>query len=319
MKDLLHIYCDGACLPVTPGGVATWAFVVHRGMSTVYQRCGVEIEGPGATNNVAEYAAVYHALVWATGTTDLHNQIYVYSDSQLIINQLTGQYQCNSPALRQWRQKCLALAAEVRHVEFRWIPREENADADALTLRAYQEHQRHNTHSPRHGEHAMKLNEAFPSKYIKAEDFPAARIMTIYGCRIEEIGQQKDQKLVIYFHHEAKGLVCNKTVASQIAFVTGSDDTDHWAGKQIELYRDMVPFQGKMVAGLRVRAPQVPSQQQPPQNGGQYAPPQNQPPIAPPQQQARPNMAPPNAVYDQDIVPDPGDPMTARDRARPSF
>lgn len=168
----------------------------------------------------------------------------------------------------------------------------------------------------------MQLSEMYPSKYIKAADLPQPRTLQIQIVQMELIGQDKDNKPVLYFAGEPKGLVMNKTIASQIAFITRNDDTDRWRGAWVELYQDMTQYKGQPIQCVRVRAPQAPSQQyaqpqqQPQQNNNQYAPQQAQPPIAPPTQQPRPNMAPPNAVYDDpNSIPDPGDPLRAGQKA----
>jgi len=101
----------------------------------------------------------------------------------------------------------------------------------------------------------MNINDAFPSKYLKAADLPedGAQQFTIEGVRMEEIGMDKDRKPVIYFEDDHKGLVCNKTNANTIAKVLGSQEFEDWIGKQISLYRCEVQFQGDMVEAIRVK------------------------------------------------------------------
>lgn len=83
-----------------------------------------------ATNNVAEYTAVIRALEHAR---DLDaKRVELYSDSELLVRQIAGQYRVKNPALRELYQQARALldafdAASVRHVY-----RTENTAADAL-------------------------------------------------------------------------------------------------------------------------------------------------------------------------------------------
>lgn len=68
------------------------------------------------TNNEAEYLAVLQAVI--AGATE------VYSDSQLVVKQLNGEYKVNKPEL-------LYLCNEVLKrsngkVKFVWVPRDEN-------------------------------------------------------------------------------------------------------------------------------------------------------------------------------------------------
>lgn len=101
----------------------------------------------------------------------------------------------------------------------------------------------------------MNIDEAFPSKYLKASDLPeeGTQSATIERVTIEEIGVKKDRKPVIHFEDLDKGFVCNKTNANTIAKVTASRDFDDWVGKTIHLYRAEVEFQGEMVESIRVR------------------------------------------------------------------
>lgn len=101
----------------------------------------------------------------------------------------------------------------------------------------------------------MNLNDAFPSKYLKANDLPeeGSQPYTIEKISIEEIGRDRDKKPVIYFEETNKGLVCNKTNARSIAKVLESEDFESWTGKVINLFRAEVDFQGEMVEAIRVR------------------------------------------------------------------
>lgn len=101
----------------------------------------------------------------------------------------------------------------------------------------------------------MNVNDAFPSKYLKAGDLPeeGSQPFTIEKIEIEEIGRDKEKKPVIYFEEDGKGLVCNKTNARTIARLIGSEEFDEWIGKTINLYRCEVDFQGEMVDSIRVK------------------------------------------------------------------
>lgn len=100
----------------------------------------------------------------------------------------------------------------------------------------------------------MKLSEAYPSAFLKADDLNGRAVtVTIESVKLEEIGQgrDKDKKLVISFVGKEKKLVCNKTNAGTIGKLHG-DDTDDWEGKQIILQPREVEFQGDMVWSIRV-------------------------------------------------------------------
>ncbi len=97
------------------------------------------------------------------------------------------------------------------------------------------------------------ISEAFPSNYLKAADLNNRTIkVKIDKVVFEEIGQNKDRKPVMYFADTKKGLVLNKTNAEQIGSMCGQH-MEAWSGKEIELFSQMVPFQGQSVAAIRVR------------------------------------------------------------------
>ncbi len=98
------------------------------------------------------------------------------------------------------------------------------------------------------------VSEAFPSNFLKAGDLDNRTVKVVIDKVIfEEIGKDKDKKPVMYFDGVKKGLVLNKTNAVEIA-ATHGDQMESWTGKEIELFSQMVPFQGQNVAAIRVRA-----------------------------------------------------------------
>lgn len=106
---------------------------------------GVVIEGPnGETtriakwighqdNNVAEYVALLEALQHAVATKA--RALRVYSDSQVVVKQMNGEYACRSSRLHSLNWICRKLA---RAVEFSisYIPRDENRQANQLANHA---------------------------------------------------------------------------------------------------------------------------------------------------------------------------------------
>jgi ribonuclease HI len=83
--------------------------------------------------NVAEYFAVRSALWWL-GTHGYQNQaIFVHSDSQLVMSQLSGTYNTYDARLIIMRDAVRWLAGKFPSVTYKWIPREENVEADVLS------------------------------------------------------------------------------------------------------------------------------------------------------------------------------------------
>jgi hypothetical protein len=105
----------------------------------------------------------------------------------------------------------------------------------------------------------MRLNDAFPSKYLKADhDVPeeGQLVVTIRRVEIETLGQGKDaeDKPVVYFDETEKPLVLNRINFATIAKVLNSDDTDDWTGRRIALYSADVTFGKDQMRGIRVRS-----------------------------------------------------------------
>ena len=98
----------------------------------------------------------------------------------------------------------------------------------------------------------MRMSEAFPSRFLKADDdiTEGGVTLAIKNVEIEKVGD--DNKPVIAFRGIDKRLVCNKTNAKVIAKLYG-DDTDDWVGQKITLYATDVEFQGDVMRGLRVK------------------------------------------------------------------
>jgi ribonuclease HI len=80
-------------------------------------------------NNVAEYIALMEALQCALKleATSLH----VYSDSQVMVRQLNGEYVCRSPRLYSLNWICRKLARSLQF-SISHIDRESNAEANHL-------------------------------------------------------------------------------------------------------------------------------------------------------------------------------------------
>src|SRR5688572_25965753 len=98
------------------------------------------------------------------------------------------------------------------------------------------------------------INDAFPSKYIKASDLRGSQpVVVIDHVAFEQVGRDKDTKPVVYFRGKEKGLICNKTNANKIVGIVGSSDTDDWPGHSIRLYATEVEFNGDTVEAIRVK------------------------------------------------------------------
>jgi ribonuclease HI len=82
------------------------------------------------TSNGAEYHALIRALQRAARCPA--DTITVFSDSELLVRQITGTYRVKSPKLAQLFEQVQLLLLKIRCWSIRHIPREENRRADDL-------------------------------------------------------------------------------------------------------------------------------------------------------------------------------------------
>ncbi len=82
------------------------------------------------TNNVAEYTAVIEALKCSVNAGA--RIVTVYSDSELVVKQINGQYRVKSPQLKPFFSQVQELLSRFSSWKFVHVLREKNAEADRL-------------------------------------------------------------------------------------------------------------------------------------------------------------------------------------------
>src|SRR5438445_696140 len=125
MADIPTLHIDGASRG-NPGPAA-FAFVITRpGLPPVE-----EAQTLGSvTNNVAEYTALVRGLEAAA---DLGlKRLAVFSDSELLVKQMNGEYRVKHPDLLPLYEDARELVKEFDSVAISHVRREHNKRADAL-------------------------------------------------------------------------------------------------------------------------------------------------------------------------------------------
>ena len=133
VPDLLHLHIDGG----SRGNPGDAGFGVHvtspdgAEVAALYGYIGT------ATNNVAEYQALLHALRYALD----HGvrRVLVFSDSELVVKQIGGTYRVKHPAMVPLHREALALMRQFEQVRVTHVRRELNKEADRLANRALDE------------------------------------------------------------------------------------------------------------------------------------------------------------------------------------
>ena len=97
----------------------------------------------------------------------------------------------------------------------------------------------------------MNIDDIYQGDSLRAADLKGqAHVVVIETVTRKDFDD--GPKLVLTFQGRKKSLICNKTNANRIAFAHGKD-TNGWIGREIELYPDLVDFQGKTVEAVRIR------------------------------------------------------------------
>jgi ribonuclease HI len=148
---LVIVHFDGACEPPGAGGIATYGFTVDgEGFAQEERGLAVRPHAPTATNNVAEYAGAIRALEWLQSRA-YRGPVVVRGDSQLVIRQISGEYEVKAEHLKAYHARLGQLCTSFESVVFEWIPREQNARADALSKQALAQAQRDDSRRPARG------------------------------------------------------------------------------------------------------------------------------------------------------------------------
>jgi len=128
MGTTLKVYTDGGSRG-NPGNAGIGVYITDVPGNEIekrYKNIGKK------TNNEAEYTAAYLGIQRAIelGAKSIH----LYTDSELIVKQLKGEYKIKKPELQELRKEIVILVANHQiDITYTWIPREQNREADRLS------------------------------------------------------------------------------------------------------------------------------------------------------------------------------------------
>ncbi|MDP3645926.1 MAG: ribonuclease HI family protein [bacterium] len=100
---------------------------------------GKKFLGDNITNNWAEYEAVALALKEAGAQGLDKKSIEIRMDSQLVVEQLSGNWKIKDAGLKKQATKVRVLLAKFSEYKFVHVPREKNEEADRLVNEAIDE------------------------------------------------------------------------------------------------------------------------------------------------------------------------------------
>lgn len=132
MEKLL-LYTDGGARS-NPGPAAV-GFVIKTGAGQTLRKGGRFLGR--ATNNEAEYRALIDGLEAAKEFAPDHLDCFL--DSSLVVNQLNGKFKIKEARLRELVFAVKKLEPKFKAIRYQYVPREENAEADALVNKVLDE------------------------------------------------------------------------------------------------------------------------------------------------------------------------------------
>lgn len=115
-----------------PGRAGSGSLVIDAATGDVLAEIGIYLGV--ASNNVAEYRGMIEGVRRAVAI-DPTAGIRVRMDSQLVVEQMSGRWKIKHPDMRELAAEARAVIGH-RPVTFEWIPRADNARADAVANRA---------------------------------------------------------------------------------------------------------------------------------------------------------------------------------------
>ncbi|GAU44863.1 hypothetical protein TSUD_329190 [Trifolium subterraneum] len=129
--------------PPSENEAQPWTFPVDGSSNLRGSGVGVVLEGPEgvlieqslrftfkASNNQAEYETLIAGMKLAEEMEV--QELKVHSDSQLVANQISGEFQTKDPQLAKYLEKVKGMVKHFTMFELTYVPREQNASADLL-------------------------------------------------------------------------------------------------------------------------------------------------------------------------------------------
>ena len=129
-SEKLTIHFDGASKG-NPGPASIGAVIAGPAGETILE---INESIGRATNNFAEYTALIRALEEALRLGA--SAVDCFSDSELVVRQMTGKYRVKSESLLPLWQEARALCQQLKEFSIRHVPRTENRRADRLASKA---------------------------------------------------------------------------------------------------------------------------------------------------------------------------------------
>lgn len=120
---------DGSSKP-NPGEMTSAYIIKDDDDNVIFSET---LNGGHGTSNIAEYIGLYKGLEKAVSIGIKH--IKIIGDSELVINQVNGNFRCNKPKLLHYRDKINELIKNFHTFSLTQVLRKFNKDADKMCRR----------------------------------------------------------------------------------------------------------------------------------------------------------------------------------------
>lgn len=181
----VFVYSDGGSRG-NPGIAGSGSLVIDAASKKRLAEIVYAFDEP-TSNNVAEYRGLIEGLraAAALGATEA----YVFMDSKLVIEQMTGRWKIKHPAMQKLAMQARKLAEGFERVTYTWVPREQNKDADELSNIAMDASAagagegivEEKSVLPADKDAAATAAAPAPSRWCGAEDTPTTLVLVRHG------------------------------------------------------------------------------------------------------------------------------------------
>lgn len=134
-KRQVYLNFDGSCAK-NPGGPGGWSFRITDERGRLLRHDYGDIDAsPDCTVNTCEWQGLIYGLVELAREHHRFDRATIRGDSALVINIARGKWKAKKDSMHKLMLQARDLMRKIgRHkLEFEWIPREKNTDADDLS------------------------------------------------------------------------------------------------------------------------------------------------------------------------------------------
>jgi ribonuclease HI len=117
----------------TRAGFISYGWLIYKGEKLIARGFGVFAMDKYAASNIAEYIALIEGLEALADFGVRKEAVKIQGDAKCVIDQMCGLAGISSIPTRKLNKKASRLARRFKDLNWHWVPRRHNRDADQLT------------------------------------------------------------------------------------------------------------------------------------------------------------------------------------------